>query len=175
MSVTKRILFVEDNANDIELTLTALEEYGLANEVVVVNDGEEALEYLRSEGKFAGRPQGLPVVVMLDVKLPKVDGLQVLREMRADPELKIIPVVMLSSSREEKDLLTSYALGTSAYVVKPVDFLEFVATIKQLGLFWGIINEPPPGIERIPRDPATLKAARESFTRMNRKGVQSVE
>jgi CheY-like chemotaxis protein len=175
MSVTKRILFVEDNANDIELTLTALEEYGLANEVVVVNDGAEALEYLRSEGKFAGRPQGLPVVVMLDVKLPKVDGLQVLREMRADPGLKIIPVVMLSSSREEKDLLTSYALGTSAYVVKPVDFLEFVATIKQLGLFWGIINEPPPGIERIPRDPAKLKAARESFTKINRKGVQGVE
>ena len=173
MSVTKRILFVEDNANDIELTLTALEEYGLANEVVVVNDGAEALEYLRSEGKFASRTQGLPVVVMLDVKLPKVDGLQVLREMRADPFLKIIPVVMLSSSREEKDLLMSYSLGTSAYVVKPVDFLEFVATIKQLGLFWGIINEPPPGIERIPRDPAKLKAAREIFARINNKGAEN--
>jgi CheY-like chemotaxis protein len=175
MNTPKKILFVEDNANDIELTLTALEEYGLANEVVVVNDGEEALEYLRSKGKFADRPQGLPVVVMLDVKLPKVDGLQVLREMRADPFLKTIPVVMLSSSREEKDLLASYALGTSAYVVKPVDFLEFVATIKQLGLFWGIINEPPPGIERIPRDPAKRRAALEVLTKINQKGVQTGE
>jgi CheY-like chemotaxis protein len=170
MNSPKKILFVEDNANDIELTLTALDEYGLANEVVVVNDGEEALDYLRSTGKFASRPRGLPVVVMLDVKLPKVDGLEVLKEMRADPVLKIIPVVMLSSSREEKDLLLSYSLGTSAYVVKPVDFLEFVATIKQLGLFWGIINEPPPGIERITRDPLKLKAAKELLTKINQKG-----
>jgi len=175
MNTPKKILFVEDNANDIELTLTALGEYALANEVVVVNDGEEALEYLRGKGKFADRPQGLPVVVMLDVKLPKVDGLQVLREMRADPFLKTIPVVMLSSSREEKDLLASYALGTSAYVVKPVDFVEFVTTIKQLGLFWGIINEPPPGIERIPRDPAKRRAALEVLAKINQKGVQTVE
>lgn len=175
MNALKKILLVEDNANDIELTLTALEEYRLANEVVVVNNGEEALGYLRSEGKFADRPQGLPVVVMLDVKLPKVDGLQVLKEMRADPVLKIIPVVMLSSSREEKDLLTSYALGASAYVVKPVDFLEFLATIRQLGLFWGIINEPPPGIERIRRDPAKLGAVREVFAKISQKGVQNGE
>jgi CheY-like chemotaxis protein len=157
MVETKRILFVEDNVNDIELTLTALEENALANEVVVVHDGEEALDYLYQRNKYAERPAGLPVVVLLDVKLPKVDGLEVLKQMRADPKLRVVPVVMLSSSREEKDLLLSYALGTSAYVVKPVDFFEFAETIKQLGLFWGIINEPPPGIERIPRNVNLLK------------------
>ncbi len=151
MVETKRILFVEDNLNDIELTLEALKENGLANEVVVLHDGVEALDYLRMTGPFEHRAPGLPVVVLLDIKLPKVDGLEVLRQMRTDPALRVIPVVMLSSSHEEKDLLQSYSLGTSAYVVKPVDFFEFVATIKHLGLFWGIINEPPPGIERIPR------------------------
>ena len=157
MVESKRILFVEDNLNDIELTLTALEENALANEVVVVHDGEEALDYLHHRGKYAERAPGLPVVVLLDVKLPKVDGLEVLKQMRSDPKLRVVPVVMLSSSREEKDLLMSYALGTSAYVVKPVDFFEFVTTIKQLGLFWGIINEPPPGIERIPRNANLFK------------------
>lgn len=157
MVETKRILFVEDNLNDIELTLRALADYGLANEVIVVNDGVDALNYLYRREKYAERSPGLPVVVLLDVKLPKLDGLEVLRQMRADPTLRLIPVVMLSSSHEEKDLLSSYALGTSAYVVKPVDFFEFAATIKQLGLFWGIINEPPPGIERIQRDPNILK------------------
>ncbi len=159
MIETKRILFVEDNLNDIELTLTALEENGLANEVVVVHDGVEALDYLRRTGTYAERSPGLPVVVLLDVKLPKVDGLEVLRQMRSDPELRTIPVVMLSSSHEEKDLLQSYALGTSAYVVKPVDFFEFVATVKHLGLFWGIINEPPPGIQRIPRKDFILRGS----------------
>lgn len=159
MVETKRILFVEDNLNDIELTLSALAEHALANEVVVVHDGAEALDYLYGRNKYAGRPPGLPVVVLLDVKLPKVDGLEVLRQMRSDEHLRMVPVVMLSSSREEKDLLASYALGTSAYVVKPVDFFEFVATIKQLGLFWGIINEPPPGISRIPIKGNILKMA----------------
>jgi CheY-like chemotaxis protein len=157
MIETKRILFVEDNVNDIELTLQALGDYSLANEVIVVNDGVDALDYLYRRNKYAERSPGLPVVVLLDVKLPKLDGLEVLRQMRADPTLRMIPVVMLSSSHEEKDLLSSYALGTSAYVVKPVDFFEFAATIKQLGLFWGIINEPPPGIQRIQRNPNILK------------------
>ena len=136
--------------------MAALDEHGLANEVIVVHDGVEALDYLHRRNAFAERTPGLPVVVLLDVKLPKVDGLEVLRQMRADPELRVVPVVMLSSSHEEKDLLRSYALGTSAYVVKPVDFFEFAMTIKQLGLFWGIINEPPPGIQRIPRNAAIL-------------------
>ena len=175
MSDQKKILFVEDNMNDIELTLTALEEYGLANEVVVVNDGEEALDYLRNKGQFAARPHGLPVVVLLDVKLPKMDGLEVLKEMRSDPELKVIPVVMLSSSREEKDLLTSYSFGASAYVVKPLDFSEFVATIKQLGLFWVIINEPPPGIVRMPRDPSVVKVAKELLWKISQKGAEPVQ
>ena len=151
MSETKRILFAEDNLNDAELTLTALQENGLANEVVLVHDGVEALAYLRRTDAFADRSPGLPVVVLLDVNLPKVDGLEVLRQMRADPNLRTIPVVMLSSSNEEKDLLQSYLLGTSASVVKPVNFNEFVTTITPLGLFWGIINEPPPGVQRIPR------------------------
>ncbi len=159
MIETKRILFVEDNLNDIELTLNALQENGLANEVVVTHDGVEALAYLRRTGAYAERTPGLPVVVLLDVKLPKIDGLEVLRQMRADPDLRTVPVVMLSSSHEEKDLLQSYSLGTSAYVVKPVDFYEFVATIKHLGLFWGIINEPPPGTQRIPRNALLLRRA----------------
>lgn len=175
MSDKKKILFVEDNINDIELTLTALAEYGLANEVIVVNDGEEALDYLLCKGHFASRPRSLPVVVLLDVKLPKIDGLEVLKKMRSDPELKVIPVVMLSSSREEKDLLTSYAFGASAYVVKPLDFSEFVATIKQLGLFWVIINEPPPGIERMPRDMSVIKVAKELLWKINQKGGEPAQ
>jgi CheY-like chemotaxis protein len=157
MSETKRILFVEDNLNDIELTLTALSEHGLANEVVVVHDGAAALDYLYRRGDYAQRPAGLPVVVLLDVKLPKVDGIEVLRQMRSDEVLRMVPVVMLSSSNEQTDLLRSYALGTSAYVVKPMDFFDFVVTVKQLGLFWGLINEPPPGIQRIPRPERLFK------------------
>jgi len=148
MAPLKRILLAEDNERDVELTMAALEEYNLANEVVVVRDGAEALDYLRKRGKFADHANGLPVVVMLDLKMPKVDGLQVLREIRADDALKHVPVVMLTSSREEQDLVTSYKLGANAYVVKPVDFQQFVNSIKQLGFFWAIINEPPPGTLR---------------------------
>jgi CheY-like chemotaxis protein len=145
MAPLKRILLAEDNVHDVELTLSALEEHNLANEVVVVRDGAEALDYLYQRGKYAGHANGLPVVVLLDLKMPKVDGLQVLKQMRADPMLHHVPVVMITSSREEQDLLNSYQLGVNAYVVKPVDFQQFVASIKQVGFFWAIINEPPPG------------------------------
>lgn len=145
MQELKRILLVEDNANDIELILAALEENHLANEVVVVRDGEEALDYLYRRGIFRLRMNGNPVVVMLDLKLPKVDGLEVLTQLKSDPELRRVPVVMLTSSREEQDLIRSYDLGVNAYVVKPVDFHEFVEAIKELGLFWAVVNQPPPG------------------------------
>lgn len=145
MAPLKRILLAEDNNHDVELTLAALEEYNLANEVVIARDGAEALDYLHARGKFAGHANGLPVVVLLDLKMPKVDGLEVLQQMRADPALKAIPVVMITSSREEQDLIRSYELGVNAYVVKPVDFQKFVESIKQIGFFWAIINEPPPG------------------------------
>lgn len=145
MAPLKRILLAEDNENDVELILTALGEHNLANEVVVVRDGAEAMDYLLSRGKFAGHPNGLPVVVMLDLKMPKVDGLEVLHQMRSHPDLKHIPVVMVTSSREEQDLVRSYQLGVNAYVVKPVDFQQFIESIKQIGFFWAIINEPPPG------------------------------
>jgi len=140
-----RILLVEDNANDIELTFAALEENHLANEVVVVRDGEEALDYLYRRGIYKLRAEGNPAVVLLDLKLPKVDGLQVLEKVKSDPDLKSIPVVMLTSSREEVDLVTSYGLGVNAYVVKPVDFSEFVGALKKLGMFWAVINQPPVG------------------------------
>lgn len=152
MTELKRILLVEDSKKDVELTLAALAENRLANEVVVARDGAEALDYLRQTGKFAGRAPGLPAVVLLDLKMPKVDGLEVLREMKADPQLKKVPVVMLTSSREEQDLVKSYELGVSAYVVKPVDFKQFVQTVRELGLFWAVINEPPPGSIR--KEPA---------------------
>lgn len=145
MAPLKRILLAEDNSHDIELTLAALDEYNLANEVIVARDGAEALDYLYGRGKFANHANGLPVVVMLDLKMPKVDGLEVLQQMRQDPALKAVPVVMITSSREEQDLVRSYALGVNAYVVKPVDFQKFVESIKQVGFFWAIINEPPPG------------------------------
>ncbi len=141
----KRILLVEDDPNDVELTLAGLEEYNLANEVVVARDGEEALDYLLHRGKFAARENGNPAVVLLDLKLPKVDGLEVLRRIKGDESLKIVPVVILTSSREDKDMVEGYRLGTNAYVVKPVDFHKFVDAIKSLGAFWSIINEPPPG------------------------------
>ncbi len=148
MAALKRILLVEDSKHDVELTLSALESYRLANEVVVARDGAEALDYLNRRGKFSGRPPEQPAVVLLDLKLPKVDGLEVLRQMKIASNLKKIPVVMLTSSREEQDLVKSYELGVSAYVVKPVDFQQFVATVKELGLFWAVINEPPPGSAR---------------------------
>jgi two-component system response regulator len=146
MAVLKRILLAEDNENDVELTLAALEEHHLSNEVVVVRDGAEALDYLFHRGKYADHPNGLPVVVLLDLKMPKVDGLEVLRHMREDPVLKTVPVVMVTSSREEQDLVRSYQYGVNAYVVKPVDFTKFVESVKQIGFFWAIVNEPPPGV-----------------------------
>jgi len=145
MAPLKRILLAEDNERDVELTLTALDEHNLANEVIVARDGAEALDYLYGRGSFAGHANGLPVVVLLDLKMPKVDGLEVLRQMRADPKLKHVPVVMVTSSREEQDLVRSYELGVNAYVVKPVDFQKFVESVKEIGMFWAIINEPPPG------------------------------
>ncbi len=148
MSPLKRILLAEDNDHDVELTLAALEEYNLANEVVVVRDGVEALDYLHHRGTYADHPNGLPVVVMLDLKMPKLDGLEVLKQMKDDPTLRQVPVVMVTSSREEQDLVRSYELGVNAYVVKPVDFQKFVESIKQIGFFWAIINEPPPCIAK---------------------------
>ena len=143
-----RILMVEDDAKDVELTLTALEEYNLVNEVVVTNDGEEALDYLYCRGPFQTRSGENPAVILLDLKLPKVDGLEVLKQIKSDEKLKLIPVVVLTSSKEEKDMVASYKLGVNAYVVKPVDFHEFVNAIKELGAFWAVINEPPPGSVR---------------------------
>jgi len=140
-----RILLVEDSPNDAELTITALASHSLANEVVLVHDGAEALDYLYARGQFAMRALGNPVVVLLDIKLPKVDGMQVLKTIKTDPKLKTVPVVMLTSSREEKDLIASYNLGANAFVVKPVDFREFVEAVKELGCFWAVINEPPIG------------------------------
>jgi len=145
MNELGRILIVEDDPKDVELTLTALEEYNLANEVVVTHDGEEALDYLYCRGNFKMRTGDNPAVLLLDLKLPKVDGLEVLQQIKSDEKLKMIPVVVLTSSREEKDMVASYKLGVNAYVVKPVDFHEFVNAIKELGVFWAVINEPPPG------------------------------
>jgi len=144
MTELKRILLVEDNPRDVELTLSALEEHNLANEVVVTRDGQEALDYLYRRAQFKMRGAGNPAAILLDLKMPKVDGLEVLRQIKTDANLKTIPVVMLTSSREEKDLVMSYNLGVNAYVVKPVDFSEFVDAVKELGVFWAIINEPPP-------------------------------
>jgi CheY-like chemotaxis protein len=140
-----RILMVEDDPKDVELTLTALEDYNLTNEVVVARDGEEALDYLYCRGSFKMRTNENPAVLLLDLKLPKIDGLEVLQQIKSDEKLKLIPVVVLTSSREERDMVASYKLGVNAYVVKPVDFHEFVNAIKELGIFWAIINEPPPG------------------------------
>jgi CheY-like chemotaxis protein len=138
------ILLVEDNLRDIELALAALKENHLANEVAVARHGGEALDYLQKQGKFRARAAGDPIVVFLDLKMPKVDGLEVLRQMKSDDALKTIPVVMLTSSREESDLVRSYELGVNAYVVKPVGFKEFIDAIRQLGMFWAVLNEPPP-------------------------------
>ena len=139
---------VEDDPKDVELTLTALEEYNLANEVIVTRDGEQALDYLHCRGEYKTRSSGNPAVMLLDLKLPKVDGLEVLKQIKSDGELRMIPVVVLTSSKEEKDMVASYKLGVNAYVVKPVDFHEFVNAMKELGVFWAIINEPPPGSVR---------------------------
>jgi DNA-binding response OmpR family regulator len=144
----KRILLVEDDPRDVELTMEALSENNLGNAVDVVNDGEKALDYLYRRGDFAGRTGKNPAVILLDLKLPKVDGREVLRVIKADESKRLIPVVVLTSSREERDLVETYKLGVNAYVVKPVDFHEFVDAVRNLGLFWAVINEPPPGSVR---------------------------
>lgn len=141
----KPILLVEDNPRDLELTLVALEKTHLANEVIIARDGEEALDYLFGRGPDRERPKENPAVVLLDLKLPKVDGLQVLQAIRNDKDLGRVPVVILTSSREEQDLLRSYELGVNAFVVKPVGFHEFIQAIQELGVFWAVLNEPPPG------------------------------
>ncbi len=148
MSDLKRILLVEDSAKDVELTLEALAENNLANEVVVAHDGVEAMDYLLRRGEYKMRASGNPAVVLLDLKMPKMDGLEVLKEIKSNPELRLVPVVMLTSSREDKDLIESYKLGVNAYVVKPVNFEEFLNAIRELGLFWAVLNEPPLGSVR---------------------------
>ena len=144
MNELKPILLVEDNPKDVELTLAALEQCQLANGVIVVRDGAEALDYLTGAGRFEGRNSGGPAVVLLDLKLPKLDGLEVLERIKSDPKLRHTPVVMLTSSREERDLVRSYSLGVNAFVVKPVGFDQFFEAVRDLGMFWAVLNEPPP-------------------------------
>lgn len=139
-----RILLAEDSTQDVELTLNALAELNITNSVAVARDGAEALDYLYKRGKFADRDNGNPVLLLLDLKMPKVDGLDVLRAVKSDPHLRTIPVVVLTSSREEQDVVRSYELGVNAYVVKPVEFEKFLRAVRDLGLFWMLINEPPP-------------------------------
>ncbi len=143
MNHTKHILFVDDSARDTKLALTAFKEYKLANPVVTLEDGEEALDYLYRRGPFADRGDEQPAFVLLDLKMPKVDGMEVLRQIKSDPVLKVMPVVMMTASREEQDLVKSYQLGVNGFVVKPVSFQEFVEAIKRVGGFWAALNEPP--------------------------------
>ncbi len=138
------ILLVDDDANDVDLALMALAEHNLANPVIVLRDGVQALDYLYQRGAYLTPSHSLPVVMLLDLKMPKLNGLDVLRQIKQDATLRALPVVMLTSSREERDLIDSYHLGVNAYVVKPVSFQEFVTAIKNLGVFWAVINEPPP-------------------------------
>src|ERR1700730_383899 len=144
MHSLKRILLVEDSPRDAEMILDALDAHQLANAVVHVRDGAEALDYLSRRGQFTGRSDGQPALILLDLKLPKVDGLEVLRQIKGDAALKMIPVVMMTSSREEEDLLHSYQLSVNAYVVKPMKYQDFVEAVKQVGVFWAVINEMPP-------------------------------
>ena len=144
MDTPGRILMVEDDPKDVELTLTALEEYNLVNEVVVVRDGQEALDYLYCQGQFSVRPHDNPAVILLDLKLPKVDGLEVLRRLREDERTRLLPVVILTSSNEEQDRFKGYDLGANSYVRKPVDFNKFIEAVHQLGLYWLVFNERPP-------------------------------
>jgi CheY-like chemotaxis protein len=144
MADPKRILLVEDNKRDVELTLDALENHHLSNQIVVARDGAEALDYLYRRGQYVGNTGDLPGLIMLDLKMPRVDGLEVLRQIKGDPTLRRIPVVMMTSSREQSDVIRSYDLGVNAYVVKPVKFQEFMDSVKQLGLFWVLVNESPP-------------------------------
>ncbi len=148
MTDLKRILLVEDDPKDVELTLTALAEHRLSNEVAVARDGVEAMDYLYRRGSFAQRPAGNPVVILLDLKMPRMDGLQVLQKIKADEQLCLIPVVILTSSRESLDLEACYQLGINAYVVKPVRFPKFVEAVKEIGVFWVLVNHPPPSTEK---------------------------
>lgn len=140
----KRILIVDDSPNDVELTIAALAKNNLANEIVVAEDGEEALDYLYKRGKFATYEKGNPAIILLDIKMPKMDGIEVLKHIRSEPEFKLIPVIMVTSSREEKDLVESYNLGANSYVVKSVDIVQFINAIKTLGQYWIVVNQPPP-------------------------------
>jgi CheY-like chemotaxis protein len=149
MEELKRILYAEDDPRDVELTLTAPAECNLANEVVVVNDGQQVIDYLASLQGPGSKDGGLPVLVLLDLKMPKLDGIEVLKAMKSDARLRTIPVVMLTSSREEADMMKSYQLGVNAYVVKPIDFGEFVNVVKQLGVFWAVINQMPRSLSRV--------------------------
>ena len=148
MKSLKPILLVDDSLRDAEMVIEALAAYHLANEVIHLRDGADALDYLFYRGEFAGRPKGLPGFILLDLKMPRVDGLEVLRQIKGDPALKVIPVIVMTSSREDQDLVNSYQLGVNAYVVKPVKFHEFVEAVKQLGAFWAVLNEPAPDSER---------------------------
>jgi CheY-like chemotaxis protein len=154
MQSLKRIVLVDDSPRDTELALAALQTHNLANEVIALRDGAEALDYLYRRGQFADRTPGDPAVILLDLKMPKVDGIEVLRQIKGDPALKRIPVVVMTSSREEQDLFNSYQTGVNAYVVKPVKFQSFVEAVEQVGAFWAVVNEPPPGSLRRhePRD-----------------------
>jgi len=140
----KRILFVDDSLLDTELALDALKTFRLANEVITVRDGADALDFLYRRGAYAERTEGNPAAVLLDLKMPRVDGSEVLRQIKCDPNLKQIPVIVMTSSREHRDLLQSYDLGANAYVVKPVNFRDFMSAMKEVGSFWGVLNEPPP-------------------------------
>ncbi len=151
-AVLKPILLVEDDLRDLELTLIALERSQLANEVIVMRDGAQALDYLLRQGEHAGRAEGNPAVIVLDLKMPKVNGLEVLEQVRKTPNLRSVPVVMLTSSEEEADVVRSYELGVNAYVVKPVEFNRFVSAIADLGVFWAVLNEPPPGSRKAARN-----------------------
>lgn len=140
----KKILIVDDSPKDVELTIAALSERNLANEVVVAEDGVEALDYLNKRGKFAESGSSNPAVILLDIKMPRMNGIEVLKYIRSDPNFKLIPVIMVTSSREEKDLVESYKLGANSYVVKPVDIIQFIDAIKVLGQYWAVVNQPPP-------------------------------
>ena len=144
MANLRPILLAEDNPNDVALTLTALHSLNLANEIIVVNDGAQVLDFLHRRNTFSSRPATAPAVILLDLKMPRVDGLEALHQIRADPTHRMLPIVILTSSREESDLVKGYQLGANAYVVKPVDFDQFISAISQLGVFWALINEPPP-------------------------------
>ena len=150
MKMNRNILLVEDNPDDVELTLRALKQYNISNEISVVRDGVEALDYLFATGIYSNRDMNImPAIVILDLKLPKIDGLEVLQRMRADERTKLIPVVILTSSKEEQDMVNGYKFGANSYVQKPVDFTQFIEAARQLGLYWLIINEPPPQIRRM--------------------------